>query len=121
VGKQQKGYLILPGHPWCRQDDVVVDHLFWFKKFRDDPGIGIAFLYCSFRQQQEQRLIDLFLSLLQQFSWRQSILIECVMKLYTAHGRDETRPSFREISDTLCTVIANYSRVFIIFDALDES
>jgi hypothetical protein len=44
---------------------IVVDHL--FKKFRNDPGIGIAFLYCNFQQQQEQRLIDLFLSLLKQF------------------------------------------------------
>src|SRR5467141_2704661 len=116
----KKGILFCPGIPGSGKTmmvSIVVDHL--FKMFRNDPGIGIAFLHCNFRQQQDQRLIDLFLSLLKQFSRRQPLLPECVTRLYKAHGRNGTRPSFREISDTLCTVIANCSRVFIIIDALD--
>ena len=97
---------------------IVVDRL--FKEFRNDRGIGIAFLYCNFRQQQEQQLIDLFLSLLKQFSQRQPLLPECVTRLYKDHEKNRTRPSFDKISNALYFVIANCSRAFIIIDALHE-
>ena len=117
----KRGILFCPGIPGSGKTmmvSIVVDHL--FKKFRNDPGIGIAFLYCNFRQQQEQRLIDLFLSLLKQFSQRHPLFPECVTKLYKDHERNRTRPSFDEISNALYSVIANCSRAFIIVDALDE-
>jgi len=117
----EKRILFCPGIPGAGKTmiaSIVVDHL--FKKFRNDPGIGIAFLYCNFRQQKEQRLIDLFLNLLKQFSQGQPLRPECVTRLYKAHERHRTRPSFREISDALYSVIANCSRAFIIIDALDE-
>jgi hypothetical protein len=65
----------IPGSGKTMMVSIVVDHL--FKKFGNDPGIGIAFLYFNFRQQQDQRLIDLFLSLLKQFSQRQPLFPEC--------------------------------------------
>jgi Cdc6-like AAA superfamily ATPase len=117
----KKGILLCPGIPGAGKTmitSIVVDHL--FKRFRNDSEIGIAFLYCNFRQQQDQRLIDLFLSLLKQFSQRQPLFPECVTRLYKDHERKRTRPSFHEISDALYSVIANCSRVFIIIDALDE-
>jgi len=117
----KNGILFCPGIPGSGKTmmvSIVLDRL--FKKFRNDTSIGIAFLYCNFRQQQEQRLIDLFLSLLKQFSQRQPLLPECVTRLYEDHERDQTRPSFIEISDALCSTIANCSRAFIIIDALDE-
>ena len=117
----KRGILFCPGIPGSGKTmmvSIVVDHL--FKKFRNDPGVGIAFLYCNFRQQQEQRLINPFLSLLKQFSQRHPLLPECVTRLYKDHKRDRTRPSFDEISNALYSVIANYSRAFIIIDALDE-
>jgi Cdc6-like AAA superfamily ATPase len=117
----KKCILFCPGIPGSGKTmivSIVVDHL--FKKFGNDPGIAIAFLYCNFRQQQEQRLIDLFLSLLKQFSQRQPLLPECVTRIYKAHERNRTRPSFSEISDALNSVIANCSRAFIIIDGLDE-
>jgi hypothetical protein len=78
---------------------TVIDHL--FKRLRNDPGIGIAFLYCDFRRQQKQQPIDLFLSLLKQFSQRYPLLPECVTRLFKDHKRNRTRPSFDEISNAL--------------------
>jgi hypothetical protein len=117
----KRGILFCPGIPGSGKTmmvSIVVDHL--FKKFRNDPSIGIAFLYCNFRQQKGQRPIDLFLNLLKQFSQRQPLLPECVRRLYNDHERNRTRPSFDEISDILYSVIANCPRAFIIIDALDE-
>jgi hypothetical protein len=42
------------------------------------------------------------------------------MALYEKHKIKRTRPSFDEISKTLQSVTAMFSRVFIIIDALDE-
>ena len=117
----KRGILFCPGIPGSGKTmmvSIVVDRL--CKRFMNDPGIGIAFLYCNFRQQQEQRLIDLFLSLLKQLTQRHPLFPECVTKLYKDHERNRTRPSFDEISNAIYSVIANFSRAFIIVDALDE-
>ena len=74
----------------------------------------------QFSGQKEQQLIDIFLSLLKQFSQRHPLLPECLTRLYKDHEINGTRPSFNEISNVLYSVIANFSRAFIIIDALDE-
>jgi hypothetical protein len=43
-----------------------------------------------------------------------------VRGLYGAYKYKHTRPSFDEISKALDSVVASYSRAFIIIDALDE-
>jgi hypothetical protein len=43
-----------------------------------------------------------------------------MVKLYNRHNDKRTRPSFNEISEVLHSVATNYSRAFIIIDALDE-
>jgi Cdc6-like AAA superfamily ATPase len=116
---QNKRTLFCPGIPGVGKTiaaSIVVDHL--QRKFQDEAGIGIAYLYCNFQQQQEQNPKDLLLSLLKQLS--QSSIPETVITLYRCHKTKGTRPSFDEISNILHTVVAGYSRTFIIVDALDE-
>ena len=43
-----------------------------------------------------------------------------VKSLYDSHKTNRTRPTFNEISSTLQSVSALYSRSFIVVDALDE-
>ena len=45
---------------------------------------------------------------------------EKVKTLYDRHKDKGTRPSFDEISKVLRSIVADYSRAFIIVDALDE-
>lgn len=45
---------------------------------------------------------------------------DSIEALYTHHEIKRTRPLLDEISKALYSVIANYSRVFIVIDALDE-
>ena len=40
--------------------------------------------------------------------------------LYERHEVKRTRPSFNEISEVLQSIMAGYSRTFIVIDALDE-
>jgi hypothetical protein len=113
--------LFCPGIPGAGKTiltSIVVDDL--CKRFRNDMTIGITYIYCNFRRRDEQKIEDLLASLLKQVAQGQSPLPRSVKDLYAQHKANRTRPSFDEISRTLYSVAAMYSRVFIVVDALDE-
>jgi len=118
---QKTQILFCPGIPGGGKTiitSIVVDHL--CRRFQNDAKVGIAYLYCNFRQQEEQRPEDLLLSLLKQLAQRQPSIPESVKSLYKYHKMKETRPLFSEVSEVLHSVITGYQRTFIIIDALDE-
>jgi len=60
-----KQTLFCPGMPGAGKTiitSVVVYHLHII--FQNDPAVGIAYLYCNFQQQQNQKALNLLLSLL---------------------------------------------------------
>jgi Cdc6-like AAA superfamily ATPase len=121
---QSKQTLFCPGIPGAGKTiitSIVVEYL--WAKYQDDGSVGIAYLYCNFRQQQEQKPVDLLasiLNILKQLTQRRLSVPENVTSLYNRHKDKGTRPSFDEISQILQAVIADYSRTYIIIDALDE-
>ena len=118
---QSKQTLFCPGIPGAGKTiitSIVVHDL--HTKFRSDPTVGIAYLYCNFRRQHEQKPTDLLLSLLKQLVQEQPSIPKSVKDLYTHHKGRRTRPSFDEISKAMYPILADYSRSFIIIDALDE-
>lgn len=113
--------LFCPGIPGAGKTmitSIVVDHL--NTKFENDISVGVAFLYCNFRRHQVQKPVDLIMSLLKQLAQGRPSVPENVKSLYEKHKDKRTTPSFDEILETLHSVIDNYSRTFIIVDALDE-
>jgi hypothetical protein len=119
---QSKQTLFCPGIPGAGKTimtSVVVDHL--NTKFGNDNNISIAYLYFNYKRQQEQKPEDLLVSLLKQLVQKRPIVSETVKRLYEHHKDKGTRPSFDEISKALHSIITDYSRNFIIIDALDES
>jgi Cdc6-like AAA superfamily ATPase len=116
-----KQTLFCPGIPGAGKTmitSIVVDEL--YTKFQNDASVGIAYIYCNFRRQREQKPADLLTSLLKQLVQEQRFVPESVKTLYERHKDKRTRPSFDEISKELHSVVADYSRAFIIIDALDE-
>jgi Cdc6-like AAA superfamily ATPase len=114
-----KQILFCPGIPGSGKTiitAIVVDSL--CTRFQEDPNVGIAYIYCNF--QRRQKLEDLLLSLLKQFAQGQSSIPDTVKLLYNRHKDQRTRPSLNEISRVLHSVVALYSRAFVIVDALDE-
>lgn len=108
----------IPGAGKTIMTATVVEDL--LDKFQSDSSIGIAYLYCDFRRQDEQKAEDLLISLLKQLSQEPHPPRESVRALYERHSSKRTRPSLGEISNVLHSMAATYSRVFIIIDALDE-
>jgi Cdc6-like AAA superfamily ATPase len=117
-GKQTLFCPGIPGAGKTIMTSIVVDYL--NTKFENDTCVGIAFLYCNFRRQQEQKPTDLLMSLLKQLVQGRPSVPKSVKELYERHKDKRTRPLFDEISEILYSVVSSYSRVFIIVDALDE-
>jgi len=119
--KTTKQTLFCPGIPGAGKTiltSIVVGDL--CERFQDDATIGIAFIYCNFKRQGEQKIDHLLTSLLKQLAQGQFSLPGSMKDLYDQHKEKRTRPSSDEISRTLQYVATMYSRVFIVVDALDE-
>jgi hypothetical protein len=97
---------------------IVVDYL--CTKYENDNRIGIAYLYCNFRRQDEQKPVNMLSSVLKQFIQGFPSVPENVKSLYEHHKDKQTRPSFGEVVKELYSVVGDYSMCFIIIDALDE-
>ncbi|KAL6819639.1 ankyrin repeat-containing domain protein [Trichoderma sp. SZMC 28015] len=118
TGKQT---LFCPGIPGAGKTiltSIVIDYL--CSKFYNNSKIGIAYIYCNFKMQDEQKIDGLLASVLKQLAESQSCLPESIKSLYNRHKAKRTRPSINEILTVLQSVMLMYSRIFIIVDALDE-
>ncbi|KAH8685176.1 putative ankyrin repeat protein, partial [Ilyonectria robusta] len=119
--KTENQTLFCPGIPGAGKTIMsasVIDDL--YSRFQDDQTIGIAYIYFNHRQHESQIADDLLASLLKQLARRKPSLPESVKAIYDTCQKSQTRPSFEKISLTLDSVVAMYSRVFIVIDALDE-
>lgn len=119
--KSDKQTLFCPGIPGAGKTiltSIVVEEL--TTRFSNDPTVGIAYIYCNFRRQHEQKINDLQTSLLKQLSDARPSFLVGLKSLYDEHKAKQTRPSLDEISRTLQSVASTYSRLIIIVDALDE-
>ncbi|KAF8856206.1 hypothetical protein BDZ45DRAFT_705761 [Acephala macrosclerotiorum] len=117
----QKQTLFCPGIPGAGKTiitSIVIEEL--TTHFQFDKKVGIAYLYLNFRQQDDQKAKDLLASLLKQLTVHRSSLSRAVKELHERHKKPRTRPSFDEISKALHSISTEYSRVFIVIDALDE-
>jgi NACHT domain len=116
-----KRTLFCPGIPGAGKTiltAVVIDDL--YTRFQCDASIGIAYLYCDFRRQHEQKTEDLLTSLLKQLAQKQASMPDAVQALYDRCRDEHRRPSLDDISRALHAVSTLYANVFIIVDALDE-
>lgn len=119
--EQSNHTLFCPGIPGSGKTIItstVVRHI--QDKFRDDRSVGIAYVYCTFKQQEEQKPVDLMANILKQLAMRQDVLPSALESLYRRLKSLQARPSLNELRTTLRGVASLYSKTFIIIDALDE-
>ncbi|KAL4787462.1 ankyrin repeat-containing domain protein [Aspergillus varians] len=110
--------LFCPGIPGAGKTiaaSVVVDDL--CRRFQGDKSVAIAFVFYSYQQRQATKA-QLYSSLLGQLA--RPLIPKAVLQLYEAHTTRTTRPSPESVFETLNAAISEFSRVFIIVDALDE-
>lgn len=108
----------IPGAGKTILASIVIDYL--ERKFQHDNSVEVIYFYCNFGQHHEQKPVHFLASLLKQLVQRQPSIPQNVRDLYNRHTDKKTRPPLDEISKVLHSVIVNYSRVFVVVDALDE-
>lgn len=108
----------IPGAGKTIMTSIIINYL--NARYRDDQSVGIAYIYCDYQRQHEQKPFNLLASLLKQLIWRQLSFPDTMTSLYDCHKREQTQPTLEEILRELQSAIANYRRVFIVIDALDE-
>lgn len=117
----EKQSLLCCGNPGAGKTvitSLVVNHL--LSKFQQSPDIGIAYIYCSYQRHTQQGATDILSSLLKQLTQTRSPLPGSVQDLYRVHEKFRTHPTYDQISEALFSVSREYSKVYIIIDALDE-
>jgi hypothetical protein len=95
---------------------IAIDHL--LNSVQND-SCGVSYVYCNYKAQEEQDVTSMLASILKQLVKGRPIM-ETVQQLYKKHNRKGTRPSLHEMFETLRDVLASYSTVYIVIDALDE-
>jgi NACHT domain len=108
----------IPGAGKTILTSIVVNEL--STRFQNDSSIVVAYLYCNFKEQDKQEAQDLLANLLKQLAEGKSPLPKSVQALHDQCRAKKTRPSIDDIATALQSVVAEYSRVFILVDGLDE-
>ncbi|RJE21197.1 Phosphorylase superfamily [Aspergillus sclerotialis] len=116
-----KQTLFCPGIPGAGKTiltSIVVEDL--CTRYGTNSDVAIAYLYFNFKRCEEQNLEKLLATLLRQLTQGHPSFSDSVKHLYNRHRISGTRPSVREIISALHSVSSNFSRLFIVIDALDE-
>ncbi|KAI0965301.1 Pfs, NACHT and ankyrin domain protein [Xylaria arbuscula] len=81
---------------------------------------GIAFLYCVYAERNDQSIEQIIGSIIQQLLRQQNAIPAKVLEKYDLHSHANTRPDLTELSECLDYIISQFSKIYIVVDAIDE-
>ncbi|KAK6356002.1 hypothetical protein TWF718_000375 [Orbilia javanica] len=114
-----KQILFCPGIPGAGKTilaSVIIDDL--LDRYCYNQTVGIAYIYLNYKNNANLRIDDLLLNILKQLARTRISLPKCIEELYTRYN--SSRPSRTEIIKALHKILAEYSRAFLVVDAIDE-
>lgn len=95
---------------------VVIDHLRTLHK--NHHLVGVASIYCNFKEEDLQTLQNLLASICVQLCPHR--LPDALITLHSTHSIQNTRPTWKEINPIFKDCLTSHDTVYIIIDALDE-
>lgn len=107
----------MPGAGKTILASVIIDKL---QTQFSPQNIGLAFMYCNYKERDSQTFGNIIANLLQQLVQCHKSIPEEVHALYTKSCQRNIRPDEEEFFSVFQSVIAKFSRVYIVIDALDE-
>lgn len=121
--KGRPGYLLLwgygiPGAGKTYLSSLVIDRLKSITA--SSANCGLAYIYFDYIEKNRQRLVDIMGSLIKQLSTQALSFPDEIRELYSNSQRERRRPNLEELYRVFLTICATFSRVFLVFDALDE-
>lgn len=89
-------------------------------RFQADEGVGVACIYCNFKERDVQTPSNLIAALWRQLAVNRDSLADDVQDLYNICRASGIRPNLSEISKILRAEVDRYDKIYILVDALDE-
>jgi hypothetical protein len=117
---EPKKTLFCPGIPGAGKTmiaAIAIDHLLKAVQCSD---IGVAYVYCNYKAQKKQDAASLLAAILKQLVQARPSIVEPAEQLHMKHVSRGTKPSTDEIFGALHSVLAKFSTVHFVVDALDE-
>ncbi|KIW12585.1 hypothetical protein PV08_09863 [Exophiala spinifera] len=108
----------IPGAGKTLMSSIVVNDL--RDRFDAVPGVGIAAIYCNYKERLEQTAVNLLSGLWLQLAQGSGQLSDDVKSLYRKHVDRNTLPTLAEVEMVVSKEVGRYQKVFVVVDALDE-
>jgi hypothetical protein len=99
---------------------AVIDHVENEDLF-PTPENGVAHIYFDYKDQEQQKAVDVLSSLVKQLAYQLPFPLKELEELYKKKESKDRRPTTEELFTILLIIFTSFNRVFLIFDALDES
>ena len=117
---EPRAILFCPGIPGAGKTMVAAIAIDSLLKSVQSSSHGVAYVYCNYKAQEEQDTSRMLAAILKQLVQARPSLVEPVERLHEKHAGRGTRPSPDEVFSALRDVLAHYSTIHIVIDALDE-
>ncbi|KAF2257611.1 hypothetical protein CC78DRAFT_442927, partial [Lojkania enalia] len=117
---EPQAILFCPGIPGAGKTilaAIAIDHLL---KSVQSSSHGVAYIYCNYKDQEEQDTLRMLAAILKQLVQARPSLVGPVEQLHKRHADRGTRPLPDEVFSALQDVLTHHSTVYIVIDALDE-
>lgn len=101
-----------------KASSIAVDHLQGL--YKQDPKVGVAVVYCEYKQHALQTPTNLLASIWRQLDQWKDESHPDVQDVYNRRGRFGTKPTLDEVVSILRQEILRHSLVYILIDAFDE-
>ncbi|KAL5113799.1 hypothetical protein ACEQ8H_008335 [Pleosporales sp. CAS-2024a] len=115
-----KSNLFCPGIPGAGKTVVAAVAIDELLRLAKNDTFGVAYVYCNYKSQAEQDITSVLSALLKQLVQAQPSTIGPVEELHRSHDNRGTKPTLDDVYNALRDVVAQYSHVHIVVDALDE-
>ena len=102
---------------YLKGSSIIVEHL---DEYCERHTTAVAFIYCNYKERVHQTRRNLISSLVQQLIQRGSPIPETLRSFYDQNKKGRP-PLEAELPNLLYQVVSNFSTVFFVVDALDES
>lgn len=110
----------IPGAGKSFLSSIVIDRLQALQKARADQKVAVLMIYFAFDDANSQSPELILGSLLKQvLQYRPEVPQELRMD-FRKHRNDGTRPAHEEIVNSLKSALAQFERIYVVMDALDE-
>ncbi|RPB14393.1 hypothetical protein P167DRAFT_68583 [Morchella conica CCBAS932] len=111
----------IPGSGKTFLSSAAIDHVENENLFPTTEINGVAHIYFDYKDQEQQKAIDVLSSLVKQLAYQLPRPLKELEELYERKESKDRRPTTDELLSILLIIFTSFNRVFLIFDALDES